>query len=252
MTIDHNGLDTDYLLNLNGAGIADKRWTSARKQVLIDSRVNSNKLLLKGIKEAEIKIRAFTCASAIGYYGNRGEEILNEESSSGDGFLSKCSRLWEQSAGSLDSSVQKSSIVRIGLVLSSTGGALPKMLLTNKLGVLSYFGNGNQYYSWIHIDDLCRILVESLINGDYDGVINGVSPHPESNKDLMTKIKSELGLHSLIVPAPAFGLRMVLGEMANVVLDSTRVIPKYLLDKGFKFSFDDPGKAVEDLLSKGI
>ena len=252
MKIDTNGLSSDYLLNLTGAGIADKRWTTSRKKVLIDSRVNSNKLLLKGLKQKGITVTSFTCASAIGFYGDRADELLDESSQPGEGFLAKCCELWEQSADLLTAFSDKTSKVRIGLVLSSMDGALPKMLMTNKVGVLSYFGSGKQYYPWIHIDDLCRIIVESLTNESFAGVINGVNPEPITNQELMIQIKNELDLKSVILPAPAFGLRIALGEMADVVLNSNRVIPKFLLDNNFEFKFNHVGKAVKDLLERNI
>jgi uncharacterized protein (TIGR01777 family) len=252
LTIDEKALDCDHIINLTGAGIADKRWTESRKRLLISSRVNSNKTLVKAMSTSGRKYKSVSCASAIGYYGERGNEILTENSKNGVGFLSECSVLWEESAKDLTPFTDHFSILRIGVVLSVKDGALPKMLMTKNVGILSYFGNGNQYYSWIHIDDLVSIFEKLADHVLPSGIINAVAPEPLSNKNMMHSIASALGGIPLVIPAPAFGLRMALGEMADVVLNSTRVIPKFLTDHQFEWKFRDVGQAVVDLIKREI
>ena len=251
-TIDDKALDCDHIINLTGAGIADKRWTEARKKELISSRVNSNQTLAKAIQSKGNKYRSIICASAVGYYGERGEEILTEKSAKGQGFLSECSDLWEASSTLIKPFTENFSILRIGVVLSTKDGALPKMLMTKNVGILNYFGSGNQYYSWIHIDDLVEICTRLLDNDLKSGIINAVVPEPITNKAMMQQIASTLGSIPLVLPAPAFGLRLALGEMADVVLNSTRVIPQALIDSGFEWQFKQAGTAVADLIKRKI
>ena len=252
LTIDEKALDCDHIINLTGAGIADKRWTESRKQLLISSRVNSNKTLALAMSKSGKRFKTISCASAIGYYGERGNEILTEDSKKGEGFLAECSVLWENSAKYLTQYTDHFSILRIGVVLSVKDGALPKMLMTKNVGVLSYFGNGNHYYSWIHIDDLVSIFEKLADRVLPSGIINAVAPDPLSNKDMMNSIANTIGGIPLVIPTPAFGLRIALGEMADVVLNSTRVVPKFLSDHQFVWKFKDVGQAVVDLIKREI
>ena len=252
LSMDEGALDCDHIINLTGAGIADKRWTQSRKELLISSRVNSNKTLANALQSSKRKYKSVICASAIGFYGDRGSEILTEQSSVGSGFLSECSVLWENSAQELNPFTDHLSILRIGVVLSVNDGALPKMLMTKNAGVLSYFGNGEQYYSWIHIDDLVRIFEQLVLHKLQSGIINAVSPEPISNKAMTKNIASALGGIPLVIPAPSFGLRIALGEMADVVLNSTRVIPKSLIDQSFIWQFKEVGSAVVDLVKRKV
>ncbi len=250
--IDTEALKCDHLINLTGAGIADKRWSEERKELLISSRVNSNKTLLEGLEILGQKPKTISCASAIGYYGDRKDEVLTESTSAGEGFLSECSIKWEDSSALLEPYTDKFSIIRIGIVLSTKDGALPKMLMTKNFGTLSYFGNGEQYYSWIHLDDLVQIF-ESLIKNKFSGgIINAVAPEPLSNKAMMQEIAASLGGIPLVLPAPAFALKLVMGEMADVVLNSNRVIPKVLKESGFKWQYDQVGPAVRDLIDRDV
>ncbi len=251
MSIDENAVKTDYIINLNGAGIADKRWSTSRKKTLIDSRVKSAKLIKSALKNTGYKPKAYISASAVGFYGNRDNEQLDEKSPVGKGFMAKCCKIWEDSALELSPLVDRLLINRMGIVLSTKGGALPKILMTKQVGVYNYFGNGEQYYSWIHIDDLCRVFIFQIENEFTTGVFNAVVPEPITNKHFTTEIKKALN-GNLVLPAPEFGLRLLLGEMANVVLNSNRVYPKKLKTQSFEFNFSDLGWAVKDLLQKQI
>lgn len=244
----------DYVINLSGAGIADRPWTQSRKKILIDSRVQTTALLSKTIQSLEKKPKAFISAAAIGIYGDRGDEILTESSSLGkDGFMVECCKAWENAVEQLAKETSiRTAAIRIGIVLSSKGGALEKMLLPLKFFTASYFGDGRQWYSWIHIDDLCNMFMVLLENDAAEGIFNGVAPEPMTNKELTKKMVKALGKKAFIVSAPKPALRMGMGEMADVVLNSNRVLPKRMQELRFPFQFADLSDAVKDVVSKGI
>ena len=246
-TIDLKALEVDHIINLTGAGIADQRWTASRKKTIIDSRVDSIRLLIKGLKEINHQVKSVASASAIGYYGDRSDEILIESSEPGSGFLGECCLLWENAAKEFETVSQRTAILRVGIVLSNKGGALPKVLMTAPLRLLNYFGNGNQYYSWIHITDICRCFIKSILDDSYSGVFNAVTPLPLTNKDFTKKVGEGMGGGYAVLPAPAFGLRIALGQMADVVLNSNRVLPQQLQDAGFKWNFPDLPEAIRHL-----
>lgn len=251
MTIDNDAVKVDHIINLNGAGIADKRWTDSRKKVLIDSRVKSAQLIKSALEASGHKPKSYISASAVGYYGDRGNEKLYEDSAVGKGFMAECCALWEESALELEPLTERLLINRIGIVLTTKGGALPKILMTKQVGVYNYFGNGKQYYSWIHIDDLCHIFIDQMEGNYASGIYNTVTPTPLTNKQFTTEIKEALN-GNLVLPAPVFGLRLLLGEMANVVLNSNRVYPKRLEEMAFEYKYADLGAAVEDLVSRKV
>lgn len=247
MTIDEEAVKVDYIINLNGAGIADKRWTNARKELLISSRVNSAKLIKSALEKTGHRPQAYLSASAIGFYGDRADEKLYEDSPVGKGFMAECCQQWEDSAAEIKPYVNRWVANRIGIVLSTKGGALPKILMTRQIGVYNYFGSGKQWYSWIHIDDLSRLFIEQIEDSSYQGIYNSVTPKPLTNKQFTLEIKDALN-GNLALPAPVFGLRLMLGEMANVVLNSNRVIPKRLQDHGFSYDYPELGAAVKALV----
>jgi len=244
--------EADIIINLAGEGIADKLWTKNRKKELIDSRVDSTEVLNKWIQSLGKKPELYLSASAVGFYGHRGDEPLTEKAQAGHEFLSQCCKLWEDAALSVKPNVSREVILRIGIVLSITGGALPKMLMTRFSGFLSCFGNGLQYYPWIHIDDLCRLIAEAVENDGFNGVYNAVAPQEITQKTMMKEIAGALGLSKIIIPVPALVLKLMMGEMSKVVLNSNRVIPEKLNEAGFKFGFTSCGNAVKDLLDKNI
>lgn len=242
----------DIIINLAGEGIADKLWTTRRKKELIDSRVQSTDLLNTWIQSLDKAPELYLSASAVGFYGHRGTASLTETSESGNEFLSQCCQLWEEAAIRVKPNVSREVILRIGIVLSMKGGALPKMLMTRFSGFLSCFGNGLQYYPWIHIDDLCSVMAEAVENDRFDGVYNAVAPQEITQKDMMKEISGALGLFKFIIPVPAILLKLAMGEMSKVVLNSNRVIPEKLIQEGFRFSFTSCGEAVKDLLGRKI
>jgi hypothetical protein len=249
--IDDRALYADYLINLTGDGIADSRWTTKRKKILIDSRVNGTLLIQSAMKKANRKFKAAVSASAIGYYGDQGDTILDERNNPGDEFLSTCCLLWENASEQLQEVADYNRIVRVGLVLSTRGGALPKILMTKTVRLFNYFGNGKQYYSWIHIDDISRMFIHLLTEPSDHFVYNGVAPRPLTNKKFTEEVSDAIG-SGIVLPAPALGLKIALGEMSNVVLNSNRVLPKNFGEVGFRFEYPDLTNAIKDLLDREV
>lgn len=240
----------DYVINLAGAGIADKRWTDKRKKLIIDSRVSGNELFAEMLPQFP-NVKAYISASAIGYYGDRGTTVLTEEDGPGnEGFLPESVIAWEKSIGLVAATGIRTVIVRIGIVLSAKGGALEKLLLPFKAWLGVYFGDGKQVYSWIHRDDLSRIFVQAVKNDDMQGVYNGVAPNPVTNKDFTKITAKALDKSALIVPSPEFAMRLAMGEMADVVLTGSNVSSKKIEATGFDFKFPLLDTALEDLLKE--
>jgi len=242
----------DIIINLAGAGIADKRWSAARKRVIVDSRVNSAKTLEIALAKMNIKPKVFVSASAIGYYGDKGEDLLTEESISGNAFLPEVCKAWEEANESAAKSANRHVMIRIGIVLSTKGGALAEILKTTKTGVYGYFGDGSAYYSWIHIDDLCQMMIQSIEDENYKGIYNGTAENPVTIKKLVGDVKRAKGGIGPLLPVPAFALKLAMGEMADMLLASMRVVPKKALNQGFRFKFSDPQSAIADLINKKI
>lgn len=243
-------LEADYVINLAGAGIADGRWTENRKRLIIDSRVNSNKTLLQSFQKLDKWPKAFLSSAAIGYYGDRGEEWLEESSSPGTGFLAESCQAWEEAVAEISATGLRTVVLRIGIVLSKKGGALAKMLLPLKAGMSTYFGNGRQWYSWIHIDDVCQMFIDAIKNEKFNGTYNAVAPNPVRNKTLANKLVSTVSHFALALPAPEFALRLAMGEMADIVLSSNRVSSEKVQQIGYKFAYPELEGALEELLNK--
>ena len=251
--IDESALQqADYIITLAGAGIADKRWTSRRKKLIIDSRVNGIELIAKKLKAHDIRPKAIIGASAIGFYGDSGQDLMTETSPSGNDFLAESVRAWEKAYENLKPLTPRLPIIRVGIVLSTQGGALEKMLPTYAVGVGTYFGDGSQMYSWIHIDDICRMFVHALENENIDSLYNGVSPNPVSNKTLAIDIGKAMNKTTLPLPAPAFAMKMALGEMSVVVLSSDNVSAKKISDTGFQFKYPELIPALKDILGRKV
>ncbi len=243
----------DYIINLTGAGIADKRWSESRKKVLIESRVNSNLTFVNAIRESGHQPKAFLAASATGFYGNGGNQLFTEESDSlNNDFMSDCCIKWENSSNKLESLVQRLVILRLGIVLSTKDGALPKMRQPVRFGMAPYFSPGSQYYSWIHIDDLCDLMMESLQNREIKGIYNAVAPEPVTNKEFMRAVQKSQSFPSLLTPVPAASIRLMFGEMGDTVLNSTRVSPKKFIQMKFPYQFGHLEEAIKDLVKRKI
>jgi len=248
--IEPAALDTvDYVINLAGAGIADKRWSDSRKKQIVDSRVQGNLLFKQYIQEGKLSPKKFISGAAIGVYGNRGTEVLTEESKvRNDGFLAESCIQWEDSIQSFKETNVPVAFVRIGIVLSTKGGALEKMLQPAKLGLGSYFGDGSQIYSWVHITDIARMFEWLITEDSAVGVYNGTAPNPVSNKKLtkvLMEVKSGPGITA---PVPSFALNLLLGEMKQVVMWGSHVIPRRLLESNFNFEYKWIEDALQDLV----
>ncbi len=239
----------DYVINLAGAGIADRPWTKRRKQLIISSRVRSTELLADTFQRLGHFPKAYVSSSAIGYYGDRGNEWMSEEAGPGQGFLSESTQAWEAAIRAVGETGVRTVGIRIGIVLSTKGGALEKMLIPFQFYTGTYFGDGEQWYSWVHIDDICRLFIHAIEHPEMEGFYNGTAPNPVTNKRLVTGIKKAMDAPAVVLPAPAFALRMAMGEMADAVLHSTRVLSDKAQETGFRFNFPSVDEALQDLLA---
>lgn len=249
--IEDGAIDVDYVINLAGAGIADKKWSEARKKILIESRVQSAACIQKALENQDKKIKAYISASAIGYYGNSGEHWVDESTDPADsGFLSVCTVQWEQAAEKLTAVVGRLVIIRIGIVLSSDGGAFQKMMIPFQFRMASYFGDGSMFYSWIHIEDIARTFIHAITDDNIRGVYNGVAPEVVTNKVMIETIKNVKPGWHLLNPVPTAALRLAMGEMADVVLTSNRVRSEKLVKTGFEFKYPSLRPAIQVLLNR--
>ena len=242
----------DALIHLGGAGIADKRWSSSRKELIRDSRVQSTQLLSKTIAKLTNPPQTFICASAVGYYGDRGDEILTEESLPGTGFLPEVTQQWEQATEPARDAGVRVINLRIGVVLSSAGGALRKMLTPFKLGLGGVLGSGRQYMSWITLTDLVRAIVFTLDHPEIAGPINATAPNPVTNREF-TKTLGKVLHRPTILPAPAFAIRALFGEMGQrLLLEGCRAVPQKLETAGFNFEHATLEPALRAELAKPL
>jgi uncharacterized protein len=247
--IDKNVLvNADAVVNLAGAGIADKHWTAKRKQEIIESRTSGNALIANYLQTEKHNIKTYVSASAIGFYGDREAQLMSETDSAGTGFLSESTVAWEQAIDKVAVTGTRTVALRVGIVLSKDGGALEKMLIPFMFRQAVYFGNGKQYMSWVHIDDVCRIFQWALENPQAQGVYNAVAPTPLTNLAMTKAIADAKGGFFITLPAPALALRLAMGEMADVVLGSTRVSSQEIENQGFQFQFSNIEAALKDIL----
>lgn len=252
--IDPSAIDVDAIINLAGAGIADQRWTAKRKREIIDSRVKSTALLQHAMESKKKKPQIYIGASAIGIYGNEPSKIYTENDVEEiDRFMPEVCRLWEEAHLQMNTHVNHISILRIGIVLSTKGGALKEMLKPTKYsGVGSYFGDGSMMYSWIHIDDICQMFVDLLEQKIPASIYNGVAPKPVSNKTMTNEITKLTKSFGFSLPVPSLALKMIFGEMSNTILNSTHVSSDKVEKQGFTFSFPNIEEALQDLIDRKI
>lgn len=241
----------DAVFNLAGEGIADQRWSPARKAQLRDSRLESTRRITQGLAMAQDPPRVLVNASAIGFYGNRGEECLDESSSTGEGFLAETCTAWEAAADEARRLKMRVVKVRTGVVLAATGGALPRMALPVRCFLGSPLGSGNHGLSWIHLTDLVDLFLESALNPDFEGPINATAPEPLSNRAFMVALARRLRRPLWPIPGlvTSASLRLLVGEMADaLLLGGAYVLPRKAQELGFEFKFPAAQGALADLL----
>lgn len=237
----------DCVIHLAGEPVAEGRWTAAKKERLRESRVAGTRNLVETLAKLEHKPKVLVSASAVGYYGSRDDELLDESSEPEDDFLAEICTSWEDEANKARELGIRVVTVRVGIVLGPGGGALSKMLTPFRLGAGGRLGNGHQYMPWVHLEDLVSMILFAAKNDEIDGPINGTAPNPVTNREF-TKTLGRVLRRPTIFPMPGFMLRLVMGEFGTVLLTSQRAIPKVPLDAGFEFRFTELEPALRDIL----
>ncbi len=240
----------DAIVHLAGENIASGRWNAERKRKIRDSRVQGTQLIAKTLAGLKKPPKVLACASAIGYYGDRGSEVLREESPPGSGFLADVCKDWEASSAAAAAKGIRVCHLRMGVVLSPEGGALRKMLPPFLLGLGGVMGSGKQYWSWISLEDVAGAFLHCLTNPKIEGAVNGVSPQTVTNREF-TKVLGAVLKRPTLFPMPAFAARLAIGEMADaLLLSSARVEPARLMMSGYDFVHPDLEGCLRDLLKK--
>jgi hypothetical protein len=235
----------DAVVHLAGEPVA-QRWTDSVKRGIRESRVTGTRNLVARLATLRSKPKVLVCASAIGYYGSRGDEVLKESSPAGTGFLAETCTAWEQEAVAAESLGVRVVRVRIGIVLDGRGGALQKMLPPFRMGVGGKLGDGKQWMSWIHVADLAAMF-QMAVEGPVTGVLNGVAPNPVVNAEFTRELAKAVH-RPAIFPVPAVAIKLLFGEMAEVLLASQRVVPEAAQRAGFAFRFPELGAALREVL----
>jgi uncharacterized protein (TIGR01777 family) len=236
----------DAIVNLAGAGLADWLWTKSRKQILVESRIKAGEAVSEAVAKAENKPRVVIQASAIGYYGPQGEQPIKESQAPGDDFLAELCQKWEASSRPVEEQGVRRVIIRTGLVLSRNGGVLPRLLLPIRFFVGGPLGSGEQYYAWIHLQDQVRAIRFLIEDETTRGAFNLTAPNPLPNADFMETLSRSFGRPSWL-PVPEFAMRLLIGDMATVVVDGQRAVPAKLEQAGFNFNYSSLEEAMQEL-----
>jgi len=240
----------DAVVNLAGASIADGRWTPARKTLLRTSRVNTTRALVNALARMNARPRVLVSASAVGIYGNRGEEILTEDSAWGSDFLSEIAADWEAEAVKAETLGIRVVLTRFGIILAKHGGALPQIMRPFRFGIGGKIGSGQQWMSWIALDDVVELLRFAIENCIVRGPVNFVSPRPVRNAEF-TKVLADAMNRRAFLPVPAFALRLALGEMADaLLLSSQRCLPQKAEGLGYGFLHSEISVALQHMLER--
>jgi uncharacterized protein (TIGR01777 family) len=238
------------IIHLAGAGVADKRWTEKRKKEILDSRVNSSRLLYEELKKGHHQVTEFISASAVGYYGVDDEKTFTEDDSPAKDFMAEVTRRWEEEVKNIESLGIRTVNMRTGIVLSARGGALKQMMTPIKLFAGAPLGSGQQNIPWIHIDDICQMYVKAMEDDSMIHAYNAVGPSSVTNTEL-TKAIAKILKRPLFLPnIPAFVLKLVLGEMAFYVLNGAKVSSEKIQKAGYQFKFKTLEDALKNLLAK--
>ena len=244
----------DFIVHLAGENVADKRWSKKRKDEILSSRIQPGKCIVNALLHTPNKVKAVIAASAIGWYGadtKPGTKSFVETDSHNNDFLGETCFLWENSIQAVKEQGIRLVTLRIGIVLSEKGGALKEFMKPFLFGIAAYMGTGNQMISWIHLDDLCKIILYSIENKQLTGVYNAVSPNPVSNKNLVEEIKKEMKKPiSISISIPTFFLKLLLGELSIEILKSTTVSSEKIVKTGFLFQFPTIKIAIKQLVDK--
>jgi uncharacterized protein (TIGR01777 family) len=238
----------EAVFHLAGESVAEGRWTAAQKARIRDSRVVGTRNLVQGIAQVSDRPRVLVSASAVGYYGDRGEEELTESASPGRDFLADVCVAWEKEALAAEKLGVRVVTERTGIVLGAGGGALAKMLTPFKLGAGGPLGNGRQWMPWVHVSDLARLYLHAAEHESIRGPMNAVAPHPVRNSEFTKALGRQLR-RPAFMPAPYLGLRLLFGEFAQVLFASQRVVPQVALDTGFTFQYPDIAAALKEILA---
>jgi uncharacterized protein (TIGR01777 family) len=243
------GVGADAVVNLAGASIADGRWTTQRKALLRESRIDTTRALVGALAKMNARPGVLVSASAIGFYGDRGDDMLTEESKPGAGLLAGLAQEWEAEALKAEALGIRVVLARFGIILAREGGALPKMMLPFKFGAGGKLGSGQQWMSWVTLEDVVGILRLAIENASVRGAINVVSPQPLQNAEFTSMLAKAMHRPALF-PAPAFALRLALGEMADaLLLSSQRVLPQVLEKLGYRSLQPDLSSALAAILA---
>ena len=251
--IDEKAIEwADYIIHLAGTSVANKRWSDDRKKEIIFSRTKGVELIANILLSKNYKLKAFISSSGIAYYGiDTKDKWVDEDSEKGDGFLADVVEKWEEVIYQISNLGIRCAALRTGVVLSNKGGALSQLAAPVKLGFGAALGSGEQFLPWIHIEDLCKQFLFVIENQHIEGILNAVAPNPLNNKDF-TKVVAQVLHKPLWLPnAPGFVLRIVLGEMADIVLGGNRVKPKRFVEEGFIFHYPELKPALKQLFKKG-
>lgn len=241
--------ESDAVVNLAGESIADGRWTDARKQAILDSRVAATTAITEAMASSDRKGRVLVSASAIGFYGSRGDEVLTEKSEPGSDFLAGVVRKWEAAASAANPTVRVV-ILRFGIILGKDGGALPKMMLPFRLFAGGPTGNGQQWMSWVSLEDVVTMIRWAVDTSAVEGTFNATAPEPVRNREFASTLGSVMKRPSFM-PAPAPALRLALGEMADaLLLGSQKVIPERAISEGYGFRDTELRPALERILGR--
>jgi len=239
----------DAVIHLAGANVFGKRWNEKYKEIIMGSRETATRNLANAVVELKEKPGVFISSSAVGYYGDKGDNIITEDTPAGNDFLAEVCRIWEKEASLVEKSAVRRVSIRTGIVLSDDEGALKKMLLPFRLFVGGPLGNGHQWFPWIHIDDLIRIYLFVLVNKSISGAVNASSPNPVTMKEFAKTLGKVLHRPSFF-SVPEFVLKLALGKGAQPILCSQRVLPQKLTDNKFEFSYSHLEEALLSLLIK--
>ncbi len=240
---------SEAVVHLAGESIAAGRWTAVKKKRILDSRVRGTDLLARTLASLRRPPQVMISTSAVGYYGDRGAEILREESGPGSGFLADVCRRWEQAASVAAAGGIRLVVLRLGMVLSTAGGALPQMLPPFRFGIGGRLGSGTQYMGWLALDDLLEVISFALLHPSLGGAINTVAPDPVTNGEFTKILGRALG-RPAVFSVPTFAIRMMFGEMGDqVLLASARVVPARLIEAGYQFCYPELEPALRHVLA---